>query len=237
MLKIRCSQLSKIMALPRAIKDRGDLSQGAKTYIQQLAKESFFDYVPIISSKYIDKGNECENDSIALLNELMVERGEFIEYSKNAVRYKNEYLTGEPDIISMFEKMVRDTKTSWNLDSFPASIESAIAQSNASDYEWQGRGYMMLLNEHGIEVNKHSVDYCLVDTPLHLISPFDLSLHEFDFPVKARVTSVVYERCLEKEEFIRERCRLAQAYYIKAINQIYADHDMQSPLTQEVIDA
>lgn len=223
MLKIRCSQLSKIMTAPTK---RTELPMGAITYINQLAKEFVFDYMPVISSKYIEKGNECENDSIALLNELMLERGEFIEYSKNDTRYRNDYLTGEPDIISPFEKMTRDTKTSWNLDSFPASIESALAQTNAGDYEWQGRGYMMLLNDHGIEINKHSVDYCLVDTPIHLIGSFDNSQHEFDYPVNMRVTSVVYERCLEKEEFIKERCRLAQVHYIKAINQIYKDHGM-----------
>lgn len=225
LLKIRCSQLSKIMTAPTK---RNELPAGAITYINQLAKEfAFPDYFPVIGSKYIDKGNECENDSITLLNDLALERGEFIEYSKNDVRYRNDYLTGEPDIISSFEKVSRDTKTSWNLDSYPASILSALAQTNADTYEWQGRGYMMLLNDNGIEINKHSVDYCLVDTPFHLIGNFDESLHEFtQYPLKMRVTSVVYERCLEKEEFIKERCRLAQAYYVQAINQIYQDHDM-----------
>lgn len=228
LLKIRCSQLSKIMTLPRAIKDQGKLSVGAKTYLDQLAKEYVFNYTPEISSKYIEKGNECENDSIMLLNDLMLERGEFIEYSKNDKRYENDFLTGEMDIISEFEELTRDTKTSWNLDSFPASIESALAQTNASDYEWQGRGYMMLLNEHDIKIDRHSVDYCLVDTPLHLIGSFDNSLHEFShYPTSLRVTSVIYERCLEKESFIKERCKLAQIYYAEAINRIYQDHGMK----------
>lgn len=230
LLKIRCSQLSKIMTLPRAKKDQHELSQGAKTYVEQLAKEFVFHgYRPFISNKYIEKGNECENDSINLLNDLMTDKGEFIEYSKNEERFENEFLTGEMDIISPFEKMTRDTKTSWNLDSFPFSTDSALAQTNASDYEWQGRGYMMLLNERGIEINKHSVDYCLVDTPLHLIGAFDGSMHEFtQFPIRSRVTSVVYERCLEKEALIKERCKLAQAYYIESINRFYEEHGMEA---------
>ncbi|UNM96028.1 hypothetical protein MMG00_12635 [Ignatzschineria rhizosphaerae] len=87
---------------------------------------------------------------------------------------------------------------------------------------------MMLLNEHGIAIKRHSVDYCLVDTPLHLISPFDNSLHEFShYPTSLRVTSVVYESCLEKEALIKERCKLAQIYYAEAINRIYQDHGMK----------
>ena len=228
LLKIRCSQLSKIMSLPRAIADRGSLSQGAKTYIEQLAKEYVFNYKPVISSKYIEKGNECEVDSIMLLNRLNAENDVFISYEKNDKRFENDFLTGEPDIISQFEEMTRDTKTSWNLDSFPASTLSAMSKREADDYEWQGRGYMLLLNEAGININKHSVDYCLVDTPTHLVSQWDESLHEFEhLPLKLRVTSVVYERCLEKEALIKERCELAQIYYIEEINRILDDHGME----------
>lgn len=227
LLKIRCSQLHKIMSLPTAKRDRGKLSVGGKTYIEHLAKEFVYRYRSQVKSKYIDKGNECEDDSIMLLNDLAHWKGDFLHYTKNAVRYESDILTGEPDIISIPEKMTRDTKTSWGLDSFPSLVSRAEAKESASDYEWQGRGYMMLLNEHGIEIDKHSVDYCLVDTPDHLIRPFDESVHEFGhIDPRLRVTSVVYERDLEKEAFIRERCEIAQIYYIESINRIYTDHGL-----------
>lgn len=225
MLKIRCSQLGNIMTLPRAKKDQDKLSQGAMTYLTQLAKEYVYDYQNPINSKYIEKGNECEQDSIDLLNELMIESGEFVSYEKNDIRYENSLLTGEMDIVAVGQKLTRDTKTSWNLDSFPSTVEEALNQSSASMYEWQGRGYMLLLNEHGIEINHHIVDYCLVDTPDRLISAFDDSLHTFShYPTKMRVTSVKYERCIEKEEMIRERVRLAQDFLTQTVFQIYLDH-------------
>lgn len=215
------------MSLPTAAKDRGKLSVGAQTYIEHLAKEYVYSYRSQVKSKYIDKGNECEDDSIMLLNDLEIENGRFNLYTKNTVRYESDILTGEPDIISTIEEMTRDTKTSWGLDSFPASIKRALAQANAIDYEWQGRGYMMLLNAHGIQIKKHSVDYCLVDTPEHLIRPFDESVHEFGhIDPRLKVTSVIYKRDVEKEAFIRERCELAQIYFIKSVNRIYTDHGL-----------
>ena len=43
---------------------------------------------------------------------------------------------------------------------------------NANDYEWQMRGYMMLW-----DCDTAIVDYCLVDTPEHLIGYEQRELH------------------------------------------------------------
>lgn len=234
-LKIRCSQLHNIMALPKALKDRGSLSKGAQTYVAQLAKEHVYQYRSEHSSKYTEKGHAVEGDSIELLNDLMLKKGEFIFYEKNTVRYENDFLTGEMDIVSQFEEAIRDTKSSWSLDTFPANSIRALEQSNAKDYEWQGRGYMLLLNHHGIPIKRHFVDYCLSNTPDHLISSYDTGIHNFDhYPIEMRVTSVVYERDLDLEKLIKERCLLAQEFFALEVQRILEENGLSKNYLNEI---
>lgn len=219
-LKIRCSSLSKIMA---KAKD-GELSKGAETYIYQLAKEHVYQYRTNNSSKYTEKGIAVEDESIMLLNDLMMNRGEFIEYEKNTIRYTNEYLTGEPDIVASFQNISRDIKSSWGLDTFPASSIDALRKTNASDYEWQGRGYMLLLNENDIKVDRHLVDYCLTNTPDYLINPYSDEETNFDrYPLEMRITTISYERDVELEQLIKEKCLLAQIYFDKQVEIILSE--------------
>lgn len=206
-------------------KNNEELSTGAKTFITEKAKEYVYNYKKGFTSKYTDKGIIVEDESIELLNQIMTERGEFIEYKKNDIRYTNDHLTGEPDIIDALYKRTRDIKSSWNIDTFPATIESAMNKSNAKVYEWQGRGYMLLCNENGIEINQHIVDYCLINTPEQLLNINDLPEHHNfdDYPIEMRVTSIVYERDLELEKLIIDRVIKAQEYFIDQVGLIRSE--------------
>jgi len=131
-----------------------ELPAGVKTYCKQWLKEQpgFYGRRKQIRSKHMDKGNECEDAAIQLLNNVHLEN-----YVKNSEQFSNDFMTGEPDIIS--EPMTRDTKCSWDSSTFP-TFEDFCDDA----YYWQGQVYMNLTGKR-----RHSVDYCLIDTPMHLI--------------------------------------------------------------------
>lgn len=200
---IRCSSLPKIMTDPRLKSET--LSETAKSYLKQLAKEDFFGYSNELDNKYLTKGKQCENESIDLLNLVM-----FTNYSKNEQRLTNEWLTGEADIVA--ENEIIDIKTSWSLDTFPAISEDI----NAKDYEMQLRGYMMLYNKP-----KASVCYCMVDTPEELRTWENPQLHEVShIAPEKRITMLSFERDLEIEKKIIQRCEEAFKFYSSYINQL-----------------
>jgi hypothetical protein len=203
-MKWHPSSLGKLMTTP---KSKGEnLSQGAKTYIRQLAKQVFFGYRVELDNKYINKGKDQEQDSIDLLNSVR-----FTNYHKNVIRLQDEYLTGECDILA--EDRVIDVKTSWNLETWPATP----GEAHDNEYEWQGRAYLMLYEREIFELV-----FCLVTTKDEFLSQWEqIDLHRVDhIAPEKRITSVIYERDLEKEQLIREKLIFANEYYSQYINQL-----------------
>jgi hypothetical protein len=203
-MKFHPSSIGKIMTTPKL---KGEtLSQGAKTYIRKIAKEDFFGYNTELDNKFINKGKEQEQDSIDLINLVR-----FTNYEKNKTRVDNEWLTGECDIL--LEDKIIDVKTSWSLETWPATP----GEAHDSEYEWQGRCYMMLYDKPLFELS-----FCMVTTKDEFLNQWEnLSIHRVDHidPVK-RITSVIYERDLEKEEMIRDKCIFASEYYSQYINEL-----------------
>jgi hypothetical protein len=200
---IRCSALPKIMTASRSKSEV--LSETAKSYIKQTAKEDFYGYYSELDNKYINKGKQCEQDSINLLNLV-----NFTSYTKSETRINTEILTGEADIVA--ENEIIDIKTSWSLDTFPALPDDI----NAKDYEMQLRGYMMLYNKQ-----KASVVYCMVDTPEELRGWENEQLHNVShIAPEKRVTSLSFERDLEIEKQISEKCKEAIKFYNEYINKL-----------------
>jgi len=200
---IRCSALPKIMTAPRSKSEV--LSETAKSYLKQIAKEDFYGYSTELSNKYLTKGIEMESEAIEMLNKVL-----FTSYEKNVSRVSNHFLTGEADIVATDE--IIDIKCSWSLETFPA-LPSDI---NIKDYEMQLRGYMMLYDKE-----KATVTYCMVTTPEGLCMYENPALHNVDhIEMEKRVTSVTIERDLEIEEKIRATCIEAIAFYSEYINQL-----------------
>jgi hypothetical protein len=164
------------------------LSETTKSYIRAVAKQDFYGYNVELNNKYINKGKLQENDSIALLNTV-----HFSNYSKNTERLNNEWLTGEADIV--LDDQIVDIKTSWSLETFPATSEEGINK----DYEWQLRAYMMLYDKSYASLSLHQVDH---------IAP------------EKRITTLLFSRDLELEEEIKVRLHHCTEYYVKYINQL-----------------
>jgi hypothetical protein len=203
-MKWRASQMGKLMTTSRSKTDV--LSQTAKSYINQIAKEDFFGYTSPLVNRYLDKGINQELESIQLLNAVRFE-----DFKKNDVRQTNDFMTGECDIVTV--SSIIDIKTSWSIDTFPELPEDI----DAKDYEWQGRAYMYLYDKPEFELV-----YCMVSTWDEFLTQYDdKTLHKVDHinPAK-RITSIFFERDMELEQQMIERCQLATEYYIERITKL-----------------
>ena len=206
-LLFRASSLGELMTDPKS-KDEV-LSVGAKTAITKIAKETVYGFDERISSKYMTKGIEVEDQSIALLNSVL-----FTDYAKNTERKTNEWVTGECDIFT--GSKIIDIKSSWSLSTFPVLAE----QGEDKGYMWQLAAYMMLW-----DVDHAQIAYCLVSTPENLIGYEDPQLHNVDhITPELRVTLVNYERDKAKESKIKEKTEAARDYYKQVIQRIANEH-------------
>jgi hypothetical protein len=203
-MKFRASQLGKLMANDRSGKNMG---QTAKGYIIQKAKQEFFEYQGELNSKYLNKGLAQEQDSIDLLNLVRLE-----DYKKNEERVENEWLSGCCDIIT--DTSIIDIKTSWSLDTFPATIYEL---KDTSDYEWQGRAYMWLYDMPSFELC-----YVMVTTAPEIMGEYENgALHYVDhIAPEKRITSITFERDKEIEIQMAERLILATEFYNEVLTQL-----------------
>ena len=131
-----------------------ELSQGAKTYIEDLWLEKNYGIKKSINNKYVDKGNKVESLSIKLA-EATTDLGELY---KNEEYFENDYVKGTPDVIT--DTHIIDVKSSWSVTTFPFFDEKLTNKG----YEWQLKAYMWLTNRHNSYLS-----YCLVPTPEVLI--------------------------------------------------------------------
>ncbi|WP_245163717.1 hypothetical protein [Burkholderia latens] len=185
------------------------LSVGAKTHVEELAKEFVYQYIKEVSSKEMEKGIIVEQACIELLNEVL-----FSNFKKNTERRENEWITGECDIYT--GTRIHDIKAPWSLATFPATVFAG----RDKDYEWQGRGYMMLW-----DCDEFEIDYCLVNTPDELIryEPEDLHYVDHIDPL-LRVTRVPYKRDKTLEDQIKRKVDAARAYFDQIVQTIAEEH-------------
>lgn len=148
LIKFRASSVYKLMTEPRAKSEK--LSQTAKTYIKELWIENNYNRKKEITSKFMEKGTLVEEQSITLLTNVT---GSF--FIKNKENFQNEFVTGTPDLF--YKDTIHDIKSSWDIWTF------SDAELTSANY-WQMVCYLWLT-----EKQIGFVDYCLVDTPEHLI--------------------------------------------------------------------
>jgi len=204
-MKFRASSLGKLMTSSRT---KGEaLSQTAKSYIIEKAKQDFYGYKAQLMNKYVLKGIEQEQDSIDLLNLVRLE-----DYKKNEERVENEWLSGCCDIIT--DTSIIDIKTSWSLDTFPATTYEL---KDLSDYEWQGRAYMWLY-----DMPKFELCYVMVTTAPEIMGEYENgALHYVDhIAPEKRITSITFERDKEIEIQMAERLILATEFYNEVLTQL-----------------
>ena len=152
---IRCSAIGKIMTNGRA---KNEMGETCKTFLKELYIEKVYGFRKDIKSKYIEKGLLVEENAISFYS---VQNGGF--YYKNEQRFNNEFLTGEPDIIT--DEFVIDITSSYSVSThFDKIFDKLENKSLNKDYYYQLMGYMNLTG-----LRKAKVAYVLVDTPEKII--------------------------------------------------------------------
>ncbi len=144
----RCSGIGGLMAY----KEKNELPAGAITELKKIYKETRRKRREDVKSKYLDKGNKCEEDSITLYSRVSKRF-----YKKNDIRVNNFFLTGNPDLFIGEEIMkaeeIDDIKSSWSAITFPMPDDKLN-----NDYYLQLQGYMAIT---GAKTSK--LAYCLVN--------------------------------------------------------------------------
>jgi len=151
-MKIRCSALGKLMTAPRNKKEL--LSQTAKSYIQELVLEHKYGIKKEFSSRYTDKGLQCEDEAITLVNNVLGLSFIF----KNEEHFANDFITGTPDVNT--NEILLDVKCSYEAHTFPF-FETEIP---TKDYFYQLQGYLWLTGK-----TEALLCYCLINTPLEIV--------------------------------------------------------------------
>jgi len=136
-----------------AKKENKELPQTAKTYVEIWVKEQLYSSKKEFSSKQTQKGNECEDESIDFIAD-MLGLGMLM---KNNEYFENDFITGTPDVLIDY---IIDVKNSWDCFTFPLFANAVPNQ----DYDWQLTGYMWLTGKTNAKLI-----YVLSDTPAHLI--------------------------------------------------------------------
>jgi hypothetical protein len=135
------------------IRNNPQLPQGARTYCDTWDTEQTYRKRRIFSTKYTEKGNLNEKESIKKIGKRL---GDIL--IPNTKYFQNDYTHGTPDVI--FGKTVIDAKSSWDPFTFPRR-ETTIPNL---DYWWQVQSYMSLTG-----CDKAIVAYVLTNTPIHFI--------------------------------------------------------------------
>ena len=105
----------------------------------------------MITSKYLTKGIEVENDSISFAEKVLG----WNFAVKNEESYEDEFFTGTPDVIFPREKVV-DIKSSWDCFTFPLFSDEVPNK----DYFYQLQVYMHLTG-----LKQAELVYVLMETP------------------------------------------------------------------------
>ena len=203
------------------------LSQTAKTYVEEQVLLAKYGIVKTFNSRYTDKGNLVEDESIKLASEVL-ELGFIL---KNDEHFSNDWVTGTPDVNTA--NLILDVKSSWDATTFPFFA----TEIPTKDYYYQLQGYMWLTGKQ-----KSLLVYCLVNTPLDMVQDeirrahwnanlleesLDLidevqKRHNFDhIPDNRRVKVFEVERDDEVIEQIKERVELCREYYETLYNFLW----------------
>ena len=190
--KIRASGSGKIMGVK-------GLGKTGQSFLQEWLKQEIYKTRKDISSKYLDKGNMCEELSIHFIKH----HKDYFGIKKNEQYFEDEYFCGTPDVIT--KGFLIDVKNSWDCFTFPL-FENEVPNK---DYYYQAQVYMHLTGVH-----KYKLIYTLLDTPETLLynseptkySKIDAKyrIKEFEIDYDPTVIEKMIERVKECREYINQ---------------------------------
>lgn len=203
----RCSSLHKLIGDPK--KKGESLSDTAKTEIRSIVKEDLFTFKSFTGNQYTQKGNQLEEMAIELSGKMR-----FRAYQKHVGRVENDLITGECDVLDLKNKLIIDTKCSWDIGTHPFFQDEAHDKVNKAGYDIQMQAYMWLY-----ECERAEIDFWLFPCPEELLKPYEdqeqLINLVAEIDIRERLTTVVIERDESIIQKIKNKIPLCQAYYEK----------------------
>ena len=185
------------------------LSDAAKTEIRSIVKEDLTTFRSFKGNQYTAKGNALEEIAIDLSGKVR-----FRQLQKHSGRVSNDLITGECDVLDLNNKLIIDTKCTWDIGTHPFFQDEAEEKAKKAGYDWQMQGYMWLYNCEVAEV-----DFWLFPCPIELTKDWDDREQLIDLveqiDLRERLTTVRYQRDESMIQKIKDKIPHAQEYYAK----------------------
>ena len=203
----RCSSLHKLIGDGRS--KAAVISDTAKSAIRDIVKEDLYGFRSFTGNQYTQKGNLLEDLAIEMSGKMR-----FRNYQKHVGRVENELITGECDVLDLKNKLIIDTKCTWDIGTHPFFADEAMEKVKKAGYDVQMQAYMWL---YDCEVA--NIDFWLFPCPPELLKDWDdidQLVHLVEkIDIRERKTTVVIERDEAIIQKIKDKVPHCQEYYAK----------------------
>lgn len=203
----RCSSLHKLIGDGRS--KAAVISDTAKSAIRDIVKEDLYGFRSFTGNQYTQKGNLLEDLAIQMSGKMRLRN-----YQKHVGRVQNELITGECDVLDLKNKLIIDTKCTWDIGTHPFFADEAMEKVKKAGYDVQMQAYMWL---YGCDVA--NIDFWLFPCPPELLNGWDdidQLVHLVEkIDIRERKTTVVIERDEAIIQKIKDKVPHCQEYYAK----------------------
>ena len=207
----RCSSLHKLIGDGRS--KAAVISDTAKSAIRDIVKEDLYGFRSFTGNQYTQKGNLLEDLAIEMSGKMRLRN-----YQKHVGRVENELITGECDVLDLKNKLIIDTKCTWDIGTHPFFADEAMEKVKKAGYDVQMQAYMWLYDCEVAEV-----DFWLVPCPAELLKDWDdidQLVHLVEaIDIRERKTTVTIERDESVIQKIKDKIPHCQNYY----EQLFAE--------------
>ena len=203
----RCSSLHKLIGDGRS--KAAVISDTAKSAIRDIVKEDLYGFRSFTGNQYTQKGNLLEDLAIEMSGKMRLRN-----YQKHVGRVENELITGECDVLDLKNKLIIDTKCTWDIGTHPFFADEAMEKVKKAGYDVQMQAYMWLY-----DCDVANIDFWLFPCPPELLNGWDdidQLVHLVEkIDIRERKTTVVIERDEAIVQKIKDKIPHCQEYYAK----------------------
>ena len=203
----RCSSLHKLIGDGRS--KAAVISDTAKSAIRDIVKEDLYGFRSFTGNQYTQKGNLLEDLAIQMSGKMRLRN-----YQKHVGRVENELITGECDVLDLKNKLIIDTKCTWDIGTHPFFADEAMEKVKKAGYDVQMQAYMWLY-----DCDVANIDFWLFPCPPELLNGWDdidQLVHLVEkIDIRERKTTVVIERDEAIIQKIKDKVPHCQEYYAK----------------------
>ena len=203
----RCSSLHKLIGDGRS--KAAVISDTAKSAIRDIVKEDLYGFRSFTGNQYTQKGNLLEDLAIEMSGKMRLRN-----YQKHVGRVENELITGECDVLDLKNKLIVDTKCTWDIGTHPFFADEAMEKVKKAGYDVQMQAYMWLY-----DCDVANIDFWLFPCPPELLNGWDdidQLVHLVEkIDIRERKTTVVVERDEAIIQKIKDKVPHCQEYYAK----------------------